>query len=165
MLLSLEEYITKRKKKDRINDFKLEDRNINVQTCINYVFDYYFKYLERNAEKTLSSKHQFNLRKFKDILEHKYDPVISVWLIDVYDKYEKRLDVQITHFVEDHEEFHLCYCDVDFQTLADTFCKNNRTSMPFLSDYNANIKDFIKYSLMKESNESYNGFVLYQLIW
>lgn len=140
----------------------MEDRHKNVQVCINYVFDYYFKYLEENTDKALSSKKQFNLGKIKDILEHKFKSDISSWLIDVYDKYQKRLDIQIEHFIDSSEEFPLCYCEKDFQTLTDMFCKKNRMSMPFLSDYQSNIQDFIKYLFAKEDAESHKDFEIFK---
>lgn len=39
-MLSLEEYISKRKKEDRINEFDIGSKAQNMQTCMNYIFEY-----------------------------------------------------------------------------------------------------------------------------
>ena len=45
-MLSIEEYIAKRKKEDKLNEFNLEKRIDNIKLCIDYVFEYFNAYLD-----------------------------------------------------------------------------------------------------------------------
>jgi hypothetical protein len=45
-VLSLEEYIARRKQEDGINEFDKESRMENLQTCVGYVFEYFNRYLD-----------------------------------------------------------------------------------------------------------------------
>lgn len=40
-MLSLEEYIEKRKTEDGINEFDVSQKINNIRTCINYIFEYF----------------------------------------------------------------------------------------------------------------------------
>ena len=44
-MLSLEEYIEKRKTEDGINEFDVSQKINNIRTCINYIFEYFDQYL------------------------------------------------------------------------------------------------------------------------
>lgn len=44
-MLSIEEYIARRKKEDKINEYNIDERNDNRRTCVNYVFEYFNNYL------------------------------------------------------------------------------------------------------------------------
>lgn len=44
-MLSIEEYIARRKKEDKINVFNIDERNENMRLCVNYVFEYFNNYL------------------------------------------------------------------------------------------------------------------------
>lgn len=45
-MLTVDEYIKKRKTKDGIDEFSAADRISNMGCCINYVVEYYEKYLD-----------------------------------------------------------------------------------------------------------------------
>ncbi len=44
-MLSIEEYIARRKKEDRLNEFDNEARSQNLKICLDYVFEYFNNYL------------------------------------------------------------------------------------------------------------------------
>lgn len=151
-----------RKKKDRINDFKLESRQENAQTCINYVFDYYFKYLEKNKKEAPTNKHKKDLEKVIQILQNKFDdPEILNWLIEMYDNHNKRLDIQVRHFIEKIDGFALCYLENDFLILAQRFINDNKFKMPFLKEQDYFISKLIKLIHTENINECDNEFKEY----
>ena len=49
-MLSIEEYIARRKKEDRINEFNVDDRMENMRICTNYIFEYFNNYLNITGE-------------------------------------------------------------------------------------------------------------------
>lgn len=47
-MFTIEEYISKRKKEDNLNEFNKDKRIDNIKSCIDYIFEYYNNYLEIN---------------------------------------------------------------------------------------------------------------------
>ena len=39
-MLTIEEYIARRKKEDKLNEFDLDARTQNMKICVDYVFEY-----------------------------------------------------------------------------------------------------------------------------
>jgi hypothetical protein len=75
-MLSLEEYISKRKKEDQINEFDIESKPQNMQTCMNYIFEYFNQYLDASKldEKTVLNEER--LEKYKKSLRD-YEPELQ----------------------------------------------------------------------------------------
>jgi hypothetical protein len=44
-MLRFEEYVARRKKEDRLNEFDVNARTENIKVCVNYVFEYFNNYL------------------------------------------------------------------------------------------------------------------------
>ena len=45
-MLRFEEYVARRKKEDRLNEFDVNARAENLRICVNYVFEYFNNYLD-----------------------------------------------------------------------------------------------------------------------
>jgi hypothetical protein len=45
MVLSIEEYIIRREKEDKLDQFDTNQRADNLKICVNYVFEYFNNYL------------------------------------------------------------------------------------------------------------------------
>jgi len=51
-MLTIEEYIAKRKKEDKLNEFDIDKRIDNIKLCVDYIFEYFNNYLDiSEAEK------------------------------------------------------------------------------------------------------------------
>lgn len=116
-MLSLEEYISKRKKEDRINEFDIESKAQNMQTCMNYIFEYFNQYLDdaKMDEKTVLNKEK--LEKYKHSLRH-YDPEIQEWLVGIYDDYDKQLNRSIASYLRKDDLFFLYNADTEFRSAS-----------------------------------------------
>lgn len=44
-MLTIEEYIVRRKKEDKLNEFDIDARTQNIKLCVDYVFEYFNNYL------------------------------------------------------------------------------------------------------------------------
>ena len=40
-MLTIEEYISKRKKEDNLNEFDIDKKVENIKICMDYIFEYY----------------------------------------------------------------------------------------------------------------------------
>jgi hypothetical protein len=45
-MMTLEEYIEKRKREDKVNEFDIDSKMDNMRICVNYVFEYFNQYLD-----------------------------------------------------------------------------------------------------------------------
>ena len=82
-MFTIEEYIARRKKEDKINEFNVDERNDNMRLCVNYVFEYFNNYLNiTDAEEKTALKDE-KLYKYKHKLQE-YDPEIVEWLVGIY---------------------------------------------------------------------------------
>lgn len=116
-MLSIEEYIARRKKEDRINEFIVNDRNENMRICVNYVFEYFNNYLDITEadEKTVLKDEK--LDKYRNQLKE-YDPEIRKWLVDIYSEYGKQMNLNIGNMLKKEKFFFLYDSDKEFRSLS-----------------------------------------------
>ncbi|WP_349632697.1 hypothetical protein [Neobacillus sp. WH10] len=81
-MLSLEEYISKRKREDKVNEFDIEGRADNLRICVNYVFEYFNQYLdiEKLEQKTFLNDER--MEKFKKQVDM-YGTEVQEWLVTI----------------------------------------------------------------------------------
>lgn len=143
ILLTLEEYIAKRKREDRINEFDMEAKNENMQISVNYVFEFYNQYLEELEIDSNTVLNNERLQRYKKQL-HMYELEIQDWLVNIYDEYDKFLHRSIINFLKKEELFLLYYKESEFRTVSyDCYAgivKNN----PFLKGQTEMLYRFIK---------------------
>lgn len=61
-MLSIVDYIAKRKKEDGLNEFNYQAKAENTSICVNYVFEYFNNYLTESAS---DEKHISSLRSLR----------------------------------------------------------------------------------------------------
>lgn len=105
-MLTIEEYVARRKKEDHLNEFSLADRMENMKTCVNYVFEYFNQYLDitKLDEETVLNNQR--LEKYKKTISF-YEEEIQEWLVHIYNEYNKKLDRMIINFLKKDELFYL----------------------------------------------------------
>lgn len=82
-MISIEEYIARRKKEDRINEFNTDERNENMRVCVNYVFEYFNNYLNITEAEEKTVLKDEKLDKYRQQLRE-YDQEVKVWLVGIY---------------------------------------------------------------------------------
>lgn len=89
-MLTIEEYIARRKKEDKLNELNMDERNENTKICVNYVFDYFHDYLAVGeiAEVTEVAEQEIkpqnlDAEKFKEYRRQlpEYDSSLVEWLV------------------------------------------------------------------------------------
>lgn len=68
-MLTLEEYIIRRKREDQINEFDKEVRMENLQKCVGYVFEYFNNYLDITKMEERTSLNNERLEKYRKLTE------------------------------------------------------------------------------------------------
>lgn len=91
-MLTIEEYMARRKKEDQINEFSLKDRTANMKICVDYVFEYFNQYLDitKMDEQTILNDERLDkYRKSISLIE------VQDWLVQIYDDHNKQIDRSI----------------------------------------------------------------------
>ncbi|USK60383.1 hypothetical protein [Peribacillus asahii] len=154
-MLSLEEYISKRKKEDKINEYDIDSRMDNMRICVNYVFEYFNQYLDIDEMEQKTFLNEERLVKFRKQLDM-YDQDIQDWLVNIYDVHEKHIHRSIISLLKKDNLFFLYNTDNEFRSCsydcyAQLIKKNqflkDQTEMLFLF-----IKDYHSIQSQKDIN-------------
>ena len=145
MYLTLEEYIAKRKRKDGLNEFDLEQRVKNMGLCINYVVEYYEKYLDPEKLNSERATQKRRADKCKKQLESwGYESEVVSWVVSIMMQYGKRVDLALKNDAKLDLTFFLKYTDEDFTEFAKDFIEENKRKLPFLEGETKNVANLAK---------------------
>jgi hypothetical protein len=132
-MLPIEEYIAWRKKEDRLDEYELNQRNENLKTCINYVFEYFNNYLNVTEAKEKTALKEDKIEKFRNQLRG-YEPDVRDWLVRIYAENGKQIHKNVGNILKQDDFFLLCDTDSEFRSLSyDCYAKIIK-KLPFLKD-------------------------------
>ncbi len=142
-LLTIEEYIARRKKEDNIDEFNIDERNENIRVCVNYVFEYFSNYLNISEAEEKTALKDEKVDKYRKQLKE-YDPEIIEWLTSVYSEYGKQINKNIGNILKEDEFFFLYNLDKEFRTLSYNCYSKLIKKFPFIKDKTEMLFLFIK---------------------
>jgi len=142
-MLGIEEYISRRKKEDRLNEFDLEMRMDNMKVCVNYVFEYFNNYLNITEAEEKTVLHNDKLDKYRKQLND-YSLEIKEWLVSMYSEYGNHMHRNIGSIVKEQELFYLYNTDNEFRSLSYECYSKLIKKFPFLKDQTEMLFLFIK---------------------
>ncbi len=141
-MLSLEEYIHKRKIEDGINEKDQEKRMENMQFCMNYLFEYFNQYMDAAAEDPKMRQRSQKIEKYYDLLRN-YTPEIRDWLVELYSEYSKYVNVTVRNMIED-DLFLLYDSDAEYRALSYGIYAKVIKKLPFLAGQSENLFNLLK---------------------
>ena len=141
-MLSLEEYIHKRKNEDGINEKDRDKRMENMQFCMNYLFEYFNQYMDSMPEDPKMVQHIQKVEKYRDRLTN-YSPEIREWLVELYSEYGKYVNVTIRNMIED-DLFLLYDSDAEYRALSYKIYAKAIKRLPFLSGQSENLFNLLR---------------------
>ena len=141
-MLTLEEYIHKRKVEDGINEKDKEKRMENLRLCSNYLFEYFINYMDSMPEDEQTRLNSKKVDKYRERLVN-YSPEIRTWLVDLYSEYGKYVNVNIRNMIED-DLFLLYDSDAEYRALSYGIYAKAVKKMPFLSGQSENLFELLK---------------------
>lgn len=116
-MLSIEEYIARRKKEDRLNEFDTDARTQNMKVCVDYVFEYFNNYLNITETEEKTVLHNEKLDKYRKQLRD-YEPEIREWIVSIYNSYGKQMNRHIGNILKADEFFFLYDSDNEFRNAS-----------------------------------------------
>lgn len=142
-MLTIEEYIARRKKEDQLNEFSLKDRMENMKICVNYVFEYFNQYLDVSKLNERTVLNNERLEKFRKTISQ-HDSDIQEWLLNIYDEYGKKVNQSIINYLKKDDLFYLYYLDSEFRSISYDCYAHLINKNPFLRDQTDMLFLFIK---------------------
>lgn len=147
-MLTIEEYIARRKKEDNINEFDKKARADNMRICVNYVFEYYNNYLDITPEEEKTILKEEKLDKFRWQLRG-FSEEVREWLVEIYSEYGKYLHKHIKNILKENEFFPLYNTDSELRDVSYHCYANLIGKLPFLKNQTEMlfllIKDYREY--------------------
>jgi len=116
-MLSIEEYIARRKKEDKLNEFDLDARTQNMKLCVDYVFEYFNNYMNIAEVEEKTVLHNERLEKYRKQLRE-YEPEVREWAVGIYNEYGKKMHRYIGNILKEDEFFFLYDTDSEFRNAS-----------------------------------------------
>jgi hypothetical protein len=132
-MLSIEEYIARRKREDRLNEYDVDARAENIRLCVNYVFEYFNNYLDLSEAEGRTALENEKLDKYRRQLRD-YEPEIRDWLVSIKAEYDKSLNQSINRLLGKEEFFFLYNADHEFRSLSYDCYSELIKKHPYLKD-------------------------------
>ena len=121
-MLSIEDYIASRKKKDKLDEFNFINQSENMGKVIQYVTEYFNQYLNFEDYSVEQTKIQQAIDKFKVSLIDRF-PTMYEFIISYYWESKKRVDKYVAKSYEEIEDSELFYLPEDDWEVAKYVCK------------------------------------------
>lgn len=155
-MLTIEEYIARRKKEDKLNEFDLDARTQNMKICVDYVFDYFNNYLNTTEADEKTVLHNEKLEKYHKQLRE-YEPEVREWAVGIYNEYGKQMNRYIGNIMKENELFFLYDTDSEFRNASYDCYSRLIKKFSFLKDQTEMLFLFIKDYHRVESEQRF-GF-------
>ncbi|WP_446898854.1 hypothetical protein ACSVC9_02720 [Clostridium sp. LBM24168] len=160
-MITIEEYIARRKKEDKINEFDINVRIENIRTCVNYVFEYFNNYLNISEAEEKTALKDEKLDKYRRQLKD-YDQEVREWLVGIYAEYGKIMNRNIGNMLKQDTFFFLYNSDKEFRSLSYDCYSKLIKRFPFLKDQTEMLFLFIKeyHRVISEPDEEFENLFI-----
>lgn len=122
-MLTIENYIASRKKKDKLDEFDFQKHSENMGAVIQYVMEYFNEYLNLEDYSYEQVKTQQVIDKFKEGIIENF-PTTYEFIISYYWSNKKRVDKLVSKAYEEIEDIEIFYLPEDDRKVAEFVCKN-----------------------------------------
>lgn len=124
-MLTVEQYISQMKKKDKLDEFNFQNHAENMTTVIKYVMDYFNNYLNPEAYDYENIKVEQTLLKIEQEIGASY-PKSKDFIFRYYKEYKSRIDRTLKNYISDLKYYDLFYCKEDYESAVDAFCNSSK---------------------------------------
>lgn len=141
-MITLDEFIKKRMKDDKKDLLDLRKKEVNLQDCVNYVFEYFNTYINIDEKQSKQIENDEKLVKYSRQIE-KYSSNVQNWLIEVYIQHNKRMNQQIPKLLKNIDVFLLTNSPEHFRKYSYKCYSQLVKKYPFMENYIDQLNDFI----------------------
>jgi len=105
-MLTIEQYISQMKKKDKLDEFNFQNHAENMTKVIKYVMDYFNSYLNPETYDYENIKVEQTLLKIDQEIGTTY-PKSKDFILRYYKEYKSRIDRTLKNYITDLKYYHL----------------------------------------------------------
>ncbi|MGE5474794.1 MAG: hypothetical protein ACM3UU_11295 [Ignavibacteriales bacterium] len=124
-MLTVEEYISQMKKKDKVDEFNFQNHAENMTAIIKYVMDYFNNYLNPEAYDYENIKAEQTALKIEQEIASSL-PKSKDFIIEYYKKYKSRVEKNLKSWLKGTEYVELFYCYDDYEQAVNEFCNSTK---------------------------------------
>lgn len=117
IMLTLDQYIDKRKQEDKLDEFDVSKKVENIQICINYIFEYFNQYLPLQGAENRTPDENRLLQKYTNEIED-YSNETQEWLRGIYCETGHRMNRILENYLYSHIEFFFAYQESEFRSIS-----------------------------------------------
>lgn len=156
-MMLLEQYIEKRKKEDKLDEFDTEKKVSNIRVCIDYIFEYFDQYLPLVGAESHTSEENRLLQKYCHEIR-RYSSETAEWLIGIYTEHGHKISRTIDKYLEKQEGFYLFYEESEFRSISYNFYADLLNKRPCLKNKTEELYQFIKEYHQIKGYEDYKNW-------
>ena len=112
-MLTIEQYISQMKKKDKLDEFNFKNHAENMTAVIKYVMEYFNTYLDPEAYDYENIKTEQTALKIEQEIGSVF-PKSKDFIIDYYKKTKTRIDKGLRSWINELKYVDLFYCKEDY---------------------------------------------------
>ena len=137
-MLTIDEYIAKMKKADKLNEFDYLRISENMSAVMKYVMSYFNEYLTLETCDAEEIKFKHAVDKLQEEISIQY-PRSKEFIINFYLQHRIRIHKELEKWVKNVPYFEFFYSDDDFDGLANAFCSSYKLNGINMIDYRRDI--------------------------
>lgn len=133
-MLTIEEYIGKLKRTNKINEFDYTKQSENMSAIMKYVMSYFNEYLTLETCDAQEIKQKQIVDKIVKETEDKYLKSVE-FIVDFYLKHKFRINRAVDNWLCNDPYFDFYYSEQDFNNLSESFCEKYKLKNVNLNEY------------------------------
>jgi len=122
-MLTIEQYISQMKKKDKLDEFDFKNHAENMAAVMKCVVEYFNTYLNPEEYDYEAIKLEQSAAKVEKEIADTL-PLSKDFIIEYYKKYKSRIDRMAKSHLKSYEYMKLFFSQADFEDVVNDFCKD-----------------------------------------
>ena len=138
-MLTIDEYIAKMKKADKIDELDYLKQSENMTAVIKYVMTYFNEYLTLETCDAEAIKMKHKRDKLEQEIESKY-PKSKEFILDFYLQQRIGIHKEVKKWLEELDYYPFFYSADDFSSAAGDFCADYKLKSGSMNEYRSDIQ-------------------------
>ncbi len=139
MMLTIEEYIAKMKRANKLDEFDYVKISENMSSVMKYVMSYFNEYLTMETCDVEEIKHRHAADKLEQEAAERF-PNSKSFVVEFYLSNKIRIDKLVDNWMKKLQYLELYYSEDDFASLADEYCRSTKIAGVDMQVYKDSIK-------------------------
>lgn len=151
-MITIEEYIKKRKTADSMDEKDKHRKSNNLKLCLSYVVDYFDNYIDITQEESKSITVELRAEKYLNTLSN-FSSELQDWLVKIYLTHGNQIDNYMRKILDrEYPEFYLLSSEEDLRGFSYFIFPKMFSKYKYLKNYPSEL-----FALLKHYQCGFNG--------